>query len=420
MTFTDTLMVGRLGANSLAAAGFSGNLLFVFLLFGIGLLAPGAALVARSFGRREHVEIGELLRHTFWIAVSLSLLLMISLWAGAPLLEHMGQTAEVAHLSKGFFAIIVASILPSLIYQAYKQFTDGLGRTSIGMYVAIAAVFLNVGLNAVLIYGVGPISGLGLNGSAIATLMCRILMALAMMFYVHRSTHFSAYLQPLFARSFQRVRFQYLLQIGLPNGLTYVFEVGAFTLSSVMMGWLGAAPLAAHQIALNLASISFLVTVGIGVASSIRVGFELGQHRPQQARFAGRTAIALGAGYMLVSAVIVYFARGWLASVYTHDTMVIGYAVSFLGIAAAFQFFDGIQAVAVGALRGLQDIRWPSILAFVAYWVVGLPLGYYLAFHQDQQGTGIWWGLFTGLGLTAIFLTVRFERRFKDLLGSES
>ncbi|MBC7370093.1 MAG: MATE family efflux transporter, partial [Bdellovibrionaceae bacterium] len=201
-----------------------------------------------------------------------------------------------------------------------------------------------------------------------------------------------------------------IFRLGIPNGLTYIFEVGAFTLSSVMMGWLGSGPLAAHQIALNLAAVSFLVTVGIGAAGSIRVGFERGQDRMDSARFAGRVAIFLGAAYMLVSAAFVYGFREYLASFYTSDPQVLIFAVSFLGVAAAFQFFDGVQAVAVGVLRGLEDTKWPSVLAFIAYWIIGLPIGYYLAFERQWQGEGIWWGLFVGLAFIAIFLTIRFER----------
>jgi MATE family multidrug resistance protein len=300
-----------------------------------------------------------------------------------------------------------------LIYQAYKQFTDGIGKTTVGMYAMIVAIVLNLAGNSIFINGKFGMPAMGLNGSGLATLISRTLLALTMVFYVHRHPEFKKYFANRWRRALQNGKLQKIFRLGLPNGLTYIFEVGAFTLSSVMMGWLGAAPLAAHQIALNLASISFLVTVGIGVAGSIRVGFEIGQNNKNDARYAGRTAIGLGALYMLVSAVFVFLFREQLASIYTDDAEVLPYAVIFLSIAAAFQFFDGIQAVAVGVLRGLQDTKWPSILAFIAYWIIGLPIGYYLAFVLNWQGTGIWWGLFIGLMFTAIFLTLRFERLSK-------
>jgi MATE family multidrug resistance protein len=335
---------------------------------------------------------------------------MAGLWIGKPLMGHLGQTPEVVNLSYGFMSYLIASLLPALVYQAYKQFTDGTGKTTVGMYVMAVAILFNILGNYVLINGHFGFPAMGLNGSGLATLLSRLLLAVMMMAYVHRHPEFKKYFALRWRRTLQQAKMNTIFRLGLPTGLTYIFEVGAFTFSSIMMGWLGTAPLAAHQIALNLASISFLVTVGIGVAGSIRVGFEMGQNRPLQARFAGRVAIVLAASYMLLSALFVFGFRDILAGIYSTDAQVLSFAVAFLGIAAAFQFFDGIQAVAVGALRGLQDTKWPSILAFIAYWILGLPLGYYLAFQLKWGGEGIWWGLFTGLLFVAIFLTIRFER----------
>lgn len=410
ITLTDNIMVGRLGADSLAAAGFTGGLFFVFLIFGIGILAPTSALFAQSHSRDESDEGGDLLRHSVFTATIISVVLMIALWLMKPLMAHMGQTAEVVRLSENFADFLIWSMFPSLIYQAYKQFTDGIGRTTVGMYVMIVCVLLNIFGNSVFIHGLFGFPAMGLNGSGLATLVCRSLMALLMVAYVHQHPEFKKYFALRWRRHLSHMKLKMLARLGIPNGLTYIFEVGAFTFSSVMMGWLGSAPLAAHQISLNLASISFLVTVGIGAAGTIRVGFESGTQKFSEARYAGRVALILGAGYMLFSAVFVFFTRDLLAAIYTQDLDVIAYASSFLAVAAAFQFFDGIQAVAVGILRGLQDTKWPSILAFIAYWIIGLPIGYYLAFKLELKGPGIWWGLFIGLLFTAIFLTLRFER----------
>jgi len=410
ITLTDTIMVGRLGADALGAAGFTGGLFFVFLVFGIGMLAPTAALFAQSHSRQDTGDGSEWLRHSVFSTVLVSLVLMSALWLMKPLMAHMGQTAEVVRLSDGFASYLILSLFPSLIYQAYKQFTDGIGKTTVGMYVMIVCLLLNILGNYVFIYGHFGFPAMGLNGSALATLLCRILMALLMVAYVHSHPEFKKYFALRWRRHLQTNRIKELFRLGLPNGLTYIFEVGAFTFSSVMMGWLGSAPLAAHQISLNLASISFLVTVGIGAAGTIRVGFESGIQKFQEARYAGRVALLLGAGYMLVSAVFVFATRESLALIYTNDYEILAYAASFLAVAAVFQFFDGIQAVAIGILRGFHDTKWPSILAFIAYWVIGLPIGYYLAFKVGMKGTGIWWGLFIGLVFTAIFLTLRFER----------
>ncbi len=416
ITFSDNIMVGRLGANSLGAAGFAGSLFYVFLLFGVGLLAPTAALFAQAHIRDEHEEGGELLRHTVFAATLISLGIMLVLWLAKPLMAHMGQTTEVVNLSIGFASYLIASLLPSLLYQAYKQFSDGIGKTTIGMYVMIAAILINILGNYIFIYGHWGAPALGLNGSGLATLISRCFMALAMIIYIHRHPKFKKYFSHRWRKLLQNIKLKKIFYLGIPNGLTYVFEVGAFSFSSVMMGWLGAVQLAAHQIALNLASISFLVTVGIGAAGTIRVGSEIGLQCFEKARYAGRVALALGALYMLASAGFIFSAREFLASIYTKDLRVISFAAAYLTVAAAFQFFDGIQAVVVGTLRGLQDTQWPSILAFIAYWIVGLPIGYYMAFHLGLEGRGIWWGLFIGLMLIAIFLTLRFENLIQTFL----
>ena len=410
ISLTDNMMVGRLGADALGAAGFSGGLFYVFFLFGVGTLAPTAALFAHSHGRHKHLEGAELLRHSILASVLISAILVLLLILGLPLMRHMGQTQEVVELSFGFMNYLIASLFPAMIYQAYKQFTDGIGKTKVGMYVMLCAILLNILGNYVFINGHWGFPAMGLNGSGLSTLLSRGLTAVLMMAYVHRHPEFQIYFAQRWWRAVENGTLKKIFRLGLPNGMTYIFEVGAFTLSSVMMGWLGSGPLAAHQIALSLAAVSFLVTVGIGAAGSIRVGFERGQNRMDAARFAGRVAIGLGALYMLFSAVFVYIFREFLASFYTNDPKVLIFAMSFLGVAAAFQFFDGVQAVAVGVLRGLEDTKWPSVLAFIAYWIIGLPTGYYLAFHLGWQGEGIWWGLFVGLAFIAIFLTVRFER----------
>ncbi|MGZ3796591.1 MAG: MATE family efflux transporter [Pseudobdellovibrionaceae bacterium] len=420
ITLTDNVMVGRLGADSLGAAGFTGSLFYVFLLFGVGLLAPTSALFAQAHSREEHEEGGELLRHSVFAAALLSVVLMLFLLLAKPLMAHMGQTPEVVNLSQSFSTFLIASLLPSLLYQAYKQFTDGIGKTTLGMYVMIAAILINFLGNYVFIHGLWGMPALGLNGSGLATLLSRWFMALVMMIYIHRHPEFKKYFATRWNRLLYQGKLKKIFYLGLPNGFTYVFEVGAFSFSSIMMGWLGTAQLAAHQIALNLASISFLVTVGIGAAGTIRVGSELGLHHTDRARFAGRVAIGLGALYMLLSALFVFSTRKWLASIYTSDLQVIAFASAYLTVAAAFQFFDGIQAVAVGILRGFQDTQWPSILAFIAYWLIGLPLGYAMGFRFGLAGEGVWWGLFIGLMFVALFLVLRFERLSQSILTKKT
>ncbi len=279
----------------------------------------------------------------------------------------------------------------------------------------IFGVIFNIAGNYVLIHGYYGFPKLGLNGSAWATLTARILMAVAMVFYVHFHPHFKRYLAERWVHRFDHHLLKNILRLGIPNGLTYVFEVGAFSAAAIMMGWFGEAPLAAHQIAISLASTSFLITMGIGVAASIRVGYELGRADYSLARYAGFTAIKLGAIYMGLCAVGFFFFRHWFPTLYVSDIDVIEWAAKFFVVVAIFQIFDGIQAVAIGTLRGLSDTKWPSLIAFFAYWIMGLPLGYVLAFHWGVGPVGIWIGLLVGLIFVSLLLTLRFHilsRRF--------
>lgn len=415
ITLADTIMVGALGPLALGASAFAGSVFIVFLIFGIGMLAPMTALFARMQGQENYPYGGVLLKHSVAVALAISGFVIALLYLLLPNLHYFGQTQEVLKLGSSFFEIIAWSVLPSLTYQTYKQFTDGIGKTKVAMYVMIFGVIFNIAGNYVLIHGYYGFPKLGLNGSAWATLTARTLMAVVMLFYVHFHSHFKCYLTERWTHRFDHHLLKNIIRLGIPNGLTYLFEVGAFSSAAVMMGWFGAMPLAAHQITISLASTSFLITLGVGIAASIRVGYELGRGDYSLARFAGFTAIKLGAAYMSLCALGFFFLRHWFPTFYVSDQDVIEWAAKFFVVVAIFEIFDGIQAVAIGALRGMSDTQWPSIIAFFAYWIMGLPLGYLLAFHLGVGPVGIWIGLLIGLIFASILLTWRFHilsRRF--------
>lgn len=405
----DTLMVGALGAAALGASAFAGGLFFVFLVFGLGVLSPIAALVAKAQGQENDPYAGVLLRHSVALALGLSLLLFLLLYTLMPQMELLGQTPEVLLLGRSFLEIIAWSILPSLIYQAYKQFTDGIGNTKIGMYVMIFGVVSNILGNWVLINGYWGFPALGLKGAAWATLISRTAMALAMIAAVHVTPSLRRYLQERWTLHFDSHLLKSMIRLGMPTGLTSLFEVGAFASAAIMMGWFGSAPLAAHQITISLASMTFLVTVGVGIAASVRVGYEIGRGDYALARFAGFTAIQVGAVYMGICALGFLLLRDFLPTFYVDDLDVISWSAKFFLVVAIFQIFDGIQAIAVGALRGMSDTQWPSVIAFIAFWILGLPLGYLLAFHGGVGPVGIWAGLLIGLMCASVLLTWRYH-----------
>lgn len=416
ISLSDTLMVGTLGPTALGASAFANSIFILFLIFGIGTLSPLTALFARVQGQENYPYGGTLLHHSVAIALILGLLITGLMYALIPQLTVFGQTAEVLGQGGDFFKIILWSVLPSLLYQAYKQFTDGIGKTKVAMFVMIFGVVFNVLGNYALIHGAWGFPQLGLNGSAYATLIARTLMALMMISYVHFHPHFKHYLTERWTHRFDHFLLKSILRLGIPNGLTFLFEVGAFASAAIMMGWFGATPLAAHQIALSLASTSFLVTMGIGIAASIRVGFELGREDHTLARYSGLTAIRLGAVYMSLCALGFFLFRNWFPTLYVADTDVIFWAAKFFVIVAIFEVFDGVQAVAVGALRGMSDTKWPSLIAFISYWLLGLPAGYVLSFHLGVGPVGIWLGLLIGLAVASVLLTWRFHRLSRHLI----
>jgi MATE family multidrug resistance protein len=404
----DTLMVGSLGAVALGASAFAGSIFFVALVFGMGNLSPLAAQFARAQGQENFPQGGVILKHGLYISLGVSAFLIALLHVLFPFLHHFGQAPEVLEMGSTFFKIITWSILPSLVYQNYKQFTDGIGRTQIAMWVMSFGVVFNIAGNYILIHGLYGFPRLGLNGSAYATLIARVLMMAAMMIYVHGSPKLHAYITSPFAHRFDRYLLKSLVRLGLPNGMTYLFEVAAFSSAAIMMGWFGATPLAAHQVSISLASVSFMVTVGIGIAASIRVGYEVGRKDMPAARFAGITAMTVGTFYMSICALGFYLFRNILPTFYVSDVDVIQLASQLFLVVAIFQVFDGLQAVAIGTLRGLADTQWPSVLAFVSYWIFGLPIGYLLAFHLGVGPVGIWIGLLVGLMIASSLMAMRF------------
>ncbi|WP_081111965.1 MATE family efflux transporter [Bdellovibrio bacteriovorus] len=405
----DTIMVGSLGPLALGASAFAGSVFVVFLIFAFGVLAPITALIAKAEGQEDHPRGGVLLHHSVGIALGLSAFLVAVLYILMSQLHLLGQTKDVIDLALPFFEITIWSLLPSLLYQTYKQFTDGIGKTKVGMGVMIFGVVFNIAGNFVLINGYWGFPKLGLNGAAWATLMARTLMALAMIAFVHFHPMFKKYLTERWSHRFDRHLTKSLIRLGLPTGMTYIFEVGAFSAAAVMMGWFGSSPLAAHQITISLASMTFLVTIGVGIAASIRVGYEIGRDDRRQARFAGMTAIKIGATYMAVCGVLFMSLRWHLPKIYVTDPDVIAIAAGLFIIVALFQIFDGIQAVSIGALRGMSDTQIPGIIAFFAYWIIGLPTGYFLAFHAGVGPMGVWIGLLIALIIASSLLTLRFH-----------
>ena len=413
----DSVMVGWTGATPLAASSFANIFFSIPLFFGIGVSYAITPLVAEGAGAKDLTKIIEILRHGFIINLLVAILLVGLIFLVEPFMFSMGQPEDVVALGIPYLSIIGVSIIPTMIFQTYRQFAEGLEKTRMAMIIVVGSNLLNIALNYILIFGKYGFPEMGLNGAGWATLISRVVMAISMMLYVYYGKRFIAFRKGFSFGSYSKSLISKMLHIGLPAGSQFIFEAGAFGFSALMMGWLGTTALAAHQIAINLATISYMTTSGLGAAATIRVGNFLGQRDKRKLQDSAFTMIWMAVALMAAWALLFIFGRHLLPSLYIEDAAVIELTAVLLIIAAFFQLSDGIQVVCAGALRGLQDVKVPSILIFVAYWVIALPLGYWLAFPLGLGATGIWIGLLIGLTLTASAMVVRFWRLSRNLGG---
>lgn len=409
----DSVMIGWTGATPLAASSFANVFFSIPLFFGIGVSYAITPLVAQAEGAHNQIKIIDTLKNGALINLITGFILVILIFSIIPFMHSMGQPEDAVTLAIPYLSIIAVSIIPTMIFQTYRQFAEGLQRTRVAMIIVVGCNIVNIVLNYVLIFGHLGFPELGLNGAGWATLLSRCLMALSMMGYVYYGKKFRAYKAGFSIGNYSGSLISKMLHIGLPAGSQFIFEAGAFGFSALMMGWIGTTALAAHQIAINLATISYMTTSGLGAAAAIRVGNFLGQKDLKNMRSSAFTMIGMSVVLMMAWAMLFIFGRHFLPSLYIEDPSVIELTATLLIVAAFFQLSDGIQVVTAGALRGLQDVKIPSLLIFIAYWVIALPLGYWLAFPLNMGANGIWIGLSIGLTLTATAMVVRFNRLSK-------
>ena len=405
----DSVMVGRIGATPLAASSFANIFFTLPLFFGVGVSYAITPLVAEAHGANNSNSIIETLRNGFLINIIIGVIMVILIFSIEKTLYHMSQPEDVVTLAIPYLKIVAISIIPTMIFQTFRQFGEGLHRTRMAMVIVISCNLINILLNYLLIYGHWGFPSMGLNGAGLATLIARILMAVCMALYIYYGSYFTAYRGGFSLGGYSRKLINKMLHIGIPAGTQFLFEAGAFGFSAVMMGWIGTTALAAHQIAINLATISYMTTSGLGAAATIRVAHFLGQKDISTMRRVGFVMIAMAAFIMALWAVLFIVGKRFLPELYISEEAVLQMAAPLMIIAGFFQMSDGMQVVCAGALRGLQDVKVPSLLIFVAYWVIALPLGYWLAFKMDYGANGVWIGLLIGLTVTATLMIVRFN-----------
>ena len=411
----DSLMVGRLGPEPLAAASLGNVIFYVIMVFGLGVSYALTPLIAAADGEEDTSKIISIFGNGLMVNTVLGMILALGVFLCTPILYYMDQPPEVVDLAIPYLRIITASMIPFMVFQSFRQFAEGLGNTKQAMFITITGNTINIMLNYVLIYGKLGFPALGLNGAGWATLISRIIMALAMGSFVYFAARFKLYRQAFKVITYSWRVIKRILRVGVPTGLQFIFEVSAFGATAIMMGWLGTKPLAAHQIAINLASISYMMATGIAAAAAIRVGNQLGRRQYLTMREVGYACFIMVAIFMGIAAILFILFRNMFPTLYVEDPEVIRIAASLLIVAAFFQISDGIQVVGMGALRGMEDVRVPALIAVTSYWLIGIPSGYFLGFVVNLGAQGVWWGLLIGLTTAAMLLYARFGKTSRRL-----
>jgi MATE family multidrug resistance protein len=422
MTTTDVVMMGRLGPDAVAAGMLGANLFFALLIFGIGVMSAASAMIARERGRMPHSvrDVRRTFRQGLWAAVCISVPSWILLWNGERILLAMGQDRALSAAAGSYLHTLQWGMLPFLLYLVLRSFLAAMERPRWALVAVLVGLVFNAVANWVLMFGHLGFPALGLPGSGLATTLSSWVMVGMLVFVVLRDRRFRRY--HLFGRFWRPdwARFRGFWRLGLPIGLTLAFEVTIFNAAVFLMGLISTAALAAHAIAIQIASLFFMVPMGFGQAVTVRVGRAYGARDPVAIGRAGWTSFALGVGFMLPAALVMVLAPLPLIAVFIDVTRadtaaVVELAILFLAFAALFQVADGAQVVGAGMLRGLHDTRVPMIFALLGYWGIGLPLGALLAFRFGLGGSGIWIGLATGLAVVAVLMMQRWIRR--DSLG---
>ena len=402
----DSLMIGKVSVSQLAAVSLATSIFSFILLFCIGLSYGITPLISSSDRGKKYVS--SILYNGMLVNVISSILLVSFVILTKHLLSYLGQDEEVLFHTYSYLDIICISLIPLILFQTFKQFIEGLGFTKPSMYISVISNVINVVLNAVLIFGLFGFPRLEIIGAAYATLISRVIMFLLILIYCLKDRRFSKYiLKTKFLINLNHIKD--IFRIGFASGLQYIFEVGAFSVATVMTGSIGAIHLAAHQIALNLASISYMIASGIGSASMISLSYYDGKRNFEDMRRSGFASFLLVFILMIVSALVFIIFRNYLPVLYVDDSSVINIASTLLIIAGLFQISDGIQAVGLGILRGIRDIKKPTIVTFISYWIISIPLSYFLGIEYGYGVYGIWIGLCVGLTLAAIFHVTRFN-----------
>ncbi|MCW5519227.1 MATE family efflux transporter [Aureitalea sp. L0-47] len=429
VALVDNIMVGQLGTAELAAVSLGNSFLFIAMSLGIGFSTAITPLIAESDGEGNFKKGKSTFKHGLFLCTVLGIALFLMVFIAKPLMYHMNQPEEVVKFAMPYLNLVAVSLVPLIVFQAFKQFSDGLSMTRYPMYATIIANIVNVVLNYIFIFGKLGMPELGVVGAAIGTLASRVIMV-AYLWYLLSQHHKSReYVLHIKLFRLRKRMLNKIMSLGFPSSLQMFFEVAIFTAAIWLSGILGKNPQAANQIALNLSSMTFMVAMGFSVAAMVRVGNQKGLKRFRELRRIAFSIFLLSTMLALVFAILFVVFREALPKLYldydnkaefADNFQVATIAAKLLLISAIFQISDTLQVVVLGALRGMQDVKIPTVITFVAYWLIGFPISYYLSMVSDYGSSGIWIGLLAGLTASGIMLFIRFNYLSKRMIRKYS
>lgn len=421
----DNFMVGNLGSTELAAVSLGNSFIFIGLSLGIGFSTAITPLIAEADAEKDEAKIRTTFHHGLLLCTILGIVVCISIVLAKPIMNLMNQPEAVVVLATPYIDWVAFSMIPVIVFQGYKQFADGLSQTKYSMYAIYLSNVVHVFFNYVLIYGVWGFPKLGILGAALGTVISRIMMVIFMHYILQMHPKFKKYFQDFSFEEIRKSILKKIVSLGFPSALQMLFEVALFTSAIWLSGSLGKNSQAANQIALTIATITFMVAMGLSVTSMIRVSNQKGLQDYKKLILVARSIFLLAIIIESVFGLFFVIFHNFLPHLFLNMTdpsqaidnkEIIGITAQLLLVAAVFQVSDGIQVVVLGALRGLQDVKIPMYITFVAYWVIGFPVSFFLGRHTSLGAAGIWIGLLAGLTASALFLYLRFTRLTKKLI----
>ena len=427
--FVDNVMVGQLGTAELAAVSLGNSFVFIAMSLGIGFSTAITPIMAEADSEQNFEKGKSFFKHGLFLCTVLGILLFLMVFCSKPLMYLMKQPEEVVELAIPYLDLVALSLIPLIIFQGYKQFSDGLSMTKEPMYATLVANVVNVVLNYLLIFGKFGFPEMGIIGAAYGTLISRVVMVWFIWFLLKQKEKSKVFITQIRFFVLDKLMIKHILNLGAPSAMQMFFEVGIFTAAIWLSGLLGKNPQAANQIALNLSSMTFMVAMGLSVASMIRVGNQKGLKNYVELRRIAYSIFLLGLMLAFIFALFFFAFHDLLPKLYVDfndaknlmdNTEVVGIASTLLIAAAIFQLSDSTQVIILGALRGLQDVKIPTIITFVSYWLIGFPVSWFFGKEAVYGSFGIWMGLLVGLSTAAILLYLRFNYLTKKLILSNT